>query len=640
METIKTIPTDSQVDALMSDWLGNLRMSEEGNYTHAGKGGIRRKKETSVGEYLVGNVSSLDQLTLMKRARRAATQVVNAIVPGRTDVRVGGNDSFHAVSKDVHLLNIATDYFDDKELSSREKVGIMLGLASHEAAHAVYTDGKLKEKVLGRAPSELKELQHTIWNIIEDERIEYLLGDERPGYAETLGTTKGYYYKKLVKRLRKNGELPKEPLPRLLSVLGQAVRYPSEMSREEVIENFDNLDAIRRALTPFPLDAKGAWQATGRIMDIIRDMAKESAKEKKQQQQQQGVEGQNKQDGQGGQDPQTQGAPDPSAQQQQQQQQNEPTEQEIMQAIRDALGTGEAQNVLSALKADNDKGNGENAAGAVAGRGNSNEKDFVNNDEMEVMGGGPGDPRVFVKVPKGNADVYSKSLEKVRRYIPAMSRALACKSQDRDYCLKGLPSGKLNTSRLVSLKCGNTSIFEKQGTVSCSSASVCMLIDESGSMSGDRVLRAREAAILVSESIARIDTVSFFCYGYTSRELTVYSEKGKSTRWNLSETRATGGTPTGMAMKNAAKRIRSLTQDPVLMLVLTDGGADDNDAVLRQDDRLRRDGFLPIGVGIQTDVVRYSFKEHIVLNDISSFAVDLGRLAKHRLDKMLVRRED
>lgn len=638
-EKQKTTPTNSQIEALMSDWLGNLRMSEEGNYTHAGKGGIKRRTETTVGEYLIGKVSGLDQLSLMKRARQAATHVVNAIVPGRTEVMVGGSDSFHGTPDGRHVINIATDYFDDREISAREKVGIMLGLASHEAAHAVYTDQKLKEKSLAAVPDELRKLYFNIWNTIEDERIEYLLGDERPGFAETLGTTKGYYYKKLVRRLRQSdGKMPSEPLPRLLSALAQAVRYPSEMSREEVIENFDHLEAIRRALTPFPLDAEGTWDATRRVMDIVRDLAKESVKQKQQgdkeqQQQQQG-------DGQG-----------QSGQQDKQNQQNrqdtqgsgtqpEPTEQEIMQAIKDALGTKQAQQVMSALEADNDKGKGENASKSVTGRGGGVDREYVNDDSAEFMSGGPGDPKAFVRVPKGNQVTYADSLRRVRRYIPAMSRALACKSEDVDYCLKGLPSGKLNTSRLVSLKCGNTAIFEKQGTVTCSSASVCILIDESASMSGSRLMSARDAAVLVSESIDRIGTVRFFCYGYTSHLMNVYSEKGKSSKWALGETSATGGTPTGMAMKYAAERIRRITRDPVLMLVLTDGGADCSETVIRQDEMLRRDGFLPVGVGIQTNAVEETFREHIVLNDISTFAVDLGRLAKRKLDRMLVRHED
>ena len=70
------------------------------------------------------------------------------------------------------MINLATNYFDDRTLDSRDKIEIMLGLASHESAHAVYTDPDEVERMLKGEPSETAELKKDIWNIIEDERIE------------------------------------------------------------------------------------------------------------------------------------------------------------------------------------------------------------------------------------------------------------------------------------------------------------------------------------------------------------------------------------------------------------------------------------------------------------------------------------
>ena len=164
-----------------------------------------------------------------------------------------------------------------------------------------------------------------------------------------------------------------------------------------------------------------------------------------------------------------------------------------------------------------------------------------------------------------------------------------------------------------------------------------MLIDESGSMRGELQRAAREAAILVNEAIKRIRNVNFYCYGYTDVKLNVYSENGRTSAWALSDTSATGGTPTGDAMYLAAKRVRRFTKDPVLMLVLTDGCPNDCGLVIRQDELLRRQGFLPVGVGILTNAVENTFKEHIVMKDISQFAIEMGKLTKGKLDKMLVR---
>ena len=87
----------------------------------------------------------------------------------------------------------------------------------------------------------------------------------------------------------------------------------------------------------------------------------------------------------------------------------------------------------------------------------------------------------------------------------------------------------------------------------------------------------------------------------------------------------------------AAQRVRRYTRNPVLMLVLTDGYPDNNELVIRADSELRKDGFIPVGVGILTDAVRNGYKEHIVMDDISRFAIEMGKLTRNKLDKMLVR---
>ena len=145
--------------------------------------------------------------------------------------------------------------------------------------------------------------------------------------------------------------------------------------------------------------------------------------------------------------------------------------------------------------------------------------------------------------------------------------------------------------------------------------------------------------ILINEAIARIPNVNFYCYGYTDNELCVYAENGRTSKWALSATSSKGGTPTGKAMQLAADRIRRFTKDPVLMLVLTDGAPNSSAEVIRQDNELRTKGFFPIGIGIQSNTVSRTFKEYIVMEDISALAVDLGKMTKKKLDRMLVRKD-
>ena len=639
MPKTKTPPTDSQIDVLMSDWLGNLRMKAEGHYTHKGSGGIVRKNGTSMREYLLGNVKRMDHIELMKQSRIAAEKIIDTVTPHPIKIEFGGSGSYQTESPDGrHVINIASDYFDDS-ITPEQKVDIMFGLATHEAAHSAYTDSSLTQENLEKEHPDMRKLKHDIWNIIEDERIEYHLGEDRPGLADCIGATKGYYFDRLVKAMKTEDKMPTEPLPKLIAAITQAVRYPSEMTREQVIDNFDELDAVRKALTPYPLSPEAAWEAADRIMDIIRDTAKkeieEERKEQEEQTQQKAHDQQSDQqqtgsssDGQG--NVQT-NSTDPGKKKS-----RKPSDKDIREKIIQSLSTSQGKAVMEAVSNDIQKATPEKTSMDVT---NPDIEDYVNNDDSERMssGAGSGNPDTFVRKPKGDPNDYQLSLKNVRQYVPAMARALRCKSQETDYVLLSQPRGKLDTNKLVSYRTGNENIFRKSGTVSCSAASVCMLIDESGSMSGQRLYAAREAAILVNEAIKRIRNVHFYCYGYTTDKLSVYSENNRISPWALSQTAAISGTPTGKSMYLASQRVRRYTKDPVLMLVLTDGHADYPALVIEQDRELRTKGFLPVGVGILTNAVQSTFQDNIVMMDISKFAVDLAKLTKGKLDKMLIR---
>lgn len=714
---MKGQPTPTQVRVLLSDWLGNLRMKEEGHFVHRGKGGIAFRGG-SVARYIAGNANGMDTLTAVRHGREAASQVVSAVTPEPSDVQVGGNLSYHVNNGGRHHICLATDYFDEPSLDNNDRIAVMLGLAAHEAAHAAFTDSDAKERMLLEEPELTRALRKDVWNIIEDERIEYLLGDRMPGYADLLGAAKAYYFKKTDEDLRSSGQLPDEPLPKLLAALTLAVRYPSQLTEEEARENFSELDAIRKVLTPYPLTPEGAAEASGRIIGILKDLIKKQLQEQKRQQQEEKMRQQLQQQQQSGQDsqgvqggagsPQGEGAPGgghtpgrlpdgkdggqkktegkgepgdgPSLFDQPQQPQPDAgsesgasgkdgkdskegndakdqnggngapgqskpkrqaapkvSDREVQEALRKALATEQAKRVLDAIRRDESKADGARQSATLGSR---NACLYANDPDVEAApgsGAGGGIPSRFIFKPRGDAEEYSRALRAVRPYIPAMSKALSCKSQESEYDLRGLPHGKLNTNKLVSFACGNGNIFNKQGKVTCSGASVCILIDESYSMAGLKQWQARLAAVLTNEAVKRISKVNFFCYGYSSTAFNVYAEAGRSNRYALSATGATGGTPTGFAMQCASERIRKRTKDPVLMLVLTDGQAGDRSLVKQMDASLPKKGIQVIGVGILTDHVNTSFRRHIAFKDLRDFAPTMGKLTKGILDRMLVR---
>ena len=67
-------PTETQIEIMMSDWLGGIRGGAETDHTHKGKEGIR--SDTDVADYLLGNLDNLDKLSLMRTARHAARSLL------------------------------------------------------------------------------------------------------------------------------------------------------------------------------------------------------------------------------------------------------------------------------------------------------------------------------------------------------------------------------------------------------------------------------------------------------------------------------------------------------------------------------------------------------------------------------------
>ena len=671
MANVQTQPTDTQIQVLMSDWLGNLRMKDEGNYTHVGKEGIRRKSDApSFSEYLTGSLAGLDRLNLMKVARRAAEETISSVVKENVHVSLGAPDqfvdSYSGRNDGQSIINLATDYFDDNMLSPRQKVDILLGLACHESAHLVHTDFDGWEKAIKKEKPEIAGLKKQIANIIEDERIEYLLTDESAGLASVIGATKEHYFKSVKKQLdkiennaQKNQQAPvgESAVMDILSCLLKAVRYPSEMNRDDVVKNFDDLDTIRKILTPYPMDFNGVMRATDRITDAIRDRIK---KDMEQQQQsgsgqdgtQQGSENADPQSGQSGQqgqqtpqDQKSQGGGSGSDNSQsgkqqggqgQNNSQNTVSDTDIEKVLQQALASQDVQQLMDALKKDNEKSAGKNQSKELNSTYN---QIVVNDDDSEIAKSTCGHEDFYILNPPDRKFEYDYSLKKVIKLVPVMSKALACQSRDIDYALRGEPYGKMNYNKLTSVLSGNKNIFTREGSVRCSSASVCVLIDESGSMCGAKELAAREAAILINETVKQLRNVNYYCYGYTSRKINVYAENRKRNRWALGGTTSDAGTPTGDAMRICAERVRKRTKDPILLLVITDGSADDNQLVINVESELKHKGFNTIGIGVLTNAVERSFSQHVSFRDINELPKRIGDITKKTLSKMLVKTE-
>lgn len=720
MADITNVPSEQQVEVLMSDWFSGIRNDD---YIHKDvRGAIYHKleKDEDISSFIFGRGSK--KIEALRDARAASQNIINSMVSGKVNVIFGDS-----ASTDGRSIKLPTDQFDSN-YSEGEKIDITLGYAVHEAAHINHSDFGITEEMSKKAQNgtltQLDKLRFSILNMIEDERIEYLVGDRvenggdgMPGYMDFVAKAKKHSFGRYEAMLRNQ---PTEKVVRLLNAILKALRYPPALTKEEVVEFYKQMNKVRGILSPLPLTGEEALRRSDEIIEVIKEMIEDDMKNARQQQSQQqeqqeqsqgqqgaqqqqeeqgeeqgedsgqngasggqedednnqdgeNQDGQSQNDSQGaggeasdedssGNDSsngQSQGASgsggaseDGGAGQDDQSQDgsssggaddsNSPQidKEELEKEFNNKINSQEFKNILNSIE--KNYGDNENKSANVLSANEKNISDYVN-DECDFSR--KENRAIKTKFEKrGDAFRYNQAKKEIARYIPAVSRALRCKSEGRDYVLRGKPDGKLNTNKLVSILAGNDNIFTKRGIINTEAACVCLLIDESGSMCGKRIEEARKTAVLLNEAVRGISNLEYYCYGFTSNgcvEISVYHENGSNrcNKYALGNIKDDGGTPTGMAMLIAQERIRAKTKSQCVMFVVTDGEPDNEQYVIQAREKCKKDNITVIGVDIRgVEVTMKRLFENVVsIKDMSTLALSISTILKKYVKKLKIK---
>jgi len=281
-----TAPTQSQIDLVLSDWLGTQRDSRTA--VHKGMAGIGAPDGDNLSTYFLGDDRALkdrSQIRLLTKARSIAQTAVNSVSREPVRVFLGRSDSY----TDGRTVTVATDFFD-LDIPSSDKTDYIVGYAIHEACHLNHTDFLSKAAWLNRMPWHRMRLCADIANILEDERIEYMLseptaagGDGKPGYTGYLAKVKEFSFSSY--RPPEEKTCKENPVANFINLLALAVRYPKMLTRRQVEDNYALLEKARRLLIPFPRTNGEVMEATERIYALIESLVEEKLREQQQQQQ-------------------------------------------------------------------------------------------------------------------------------------------------------------------------------------------------------------------------------------------------------------------------------------------------------------------------------------------------------------------
>lgn len=171
-----------------------------------------------------------------------------------------------------------------------------------------------------------------------------------------------------------------------------------------------------------------------------------------------------------------------------------------------------------------------------------------------------------------------------------------------------LDSGSVDPSRIYGLSFGDTEIFRKKGIDKKFDGCAYILIDNSGSMSGEKKVRACQAAALIEESFRGLIPIKIVAFDAAS--IVIHEvikgwdeQQNKNCCWNYClHGRDGGGTPDGYALQIAIRETQLRPEPKKLVIILCDGGGQ---------------------ADIVQQAVRYAKKNGIHVNSI--FIDDSGR---------------
>ena len=185
---------------------------------------------------------------------------------------------------------------------------------------------------------------------------------------------------------------------------------------------------------------------------------------------------------------------------------------------------------------------------------------------------------VFYKNSKDKKSLYLEISRGVSKFVPCIRKKILDVDKNTTINIYGCRQGLLDTSKIAEAIQGVPQVYYRTCEVKTSKVAVGILVDESGSMSGDRINRAREAAILLNEALGSIPGVELFIYGHSAdqhrpgnTEITIYREPGYNNKYALASISDKYENRDGIAILETAKRIRKFTKTPTLLFVISDG---------------------------------------------------------------------
>lgn len=642
-----------------TDWFGRKGK----NYTSTYKGSTRLGWDTKVsGSYSSFFAPDLNKRKLLRDSYRHACDIRNIMDIPRS-IRIQLNVNAETSCTDGKTVIVSTKVYDDNKIDNNVKLDVFLGTTIHEFSHILYTD---MAEIRKNRPN---KFLFNLFNTIEDERIEYNTTQNYPGYANFIGQAKYYYFDLLYKKAEKQDDLM-DVLQNILYI----VRYPARVDTKVIYRHQVLFDKIKKVLCDFGNNSKEAYDKAEKIYKLLLDYFKfpppppeEQQEGDEEQDQSDSSEGQSDSgEGQEGSD----GSSDPQNSKQSSQKQDS----------KDNEGSDKNSKTQSSPKSGSDEGSAgkkkqepikaytqeeiKQAAEKLAEQMrrlitsntslNSNEiKDEWDSKEIADECKQIKDD-VFIVKQEDYERRYKADFDTVKQHINGLVNTFSKFFVEQEYRLTGMRRGVLDTNKLAEAYQAVETVYSNKFKRTTPGLDVCVLIDESGSMSGTNIASARKCAILLNEVFLRLKQCDFYVYGHTADNrhmgevtINVYRDHWNRNRYALGKVESYSNNKDSVAIEETYKMVRKQTSKPLLMFVISDGtpnayglrGQPAVEEVKKVVNRIESNGdTLVCQIAIESHFQPQDmFNHYVVMTDMNTFPSDLSGYVMNTLISKLKR---
>lgn len=644
------------------DWFGR---DKERNYV-AGYSGRRLQWDFGMSNsYSSFFAPDLNKQKLIKDSFKHVCDVRDIMeIPKSVKINLYAEQDSYSTANEVV---ISTSVFDDKTLNNNQKLDIFLGLAIHEFSHILYT--KLNERnTTYRGNSYSDQLA----NVIEDERIEGETIKKYPGYANFLKEVKYYYFD-----LKFKEEHVDDVIDVLQTVL-YLVRYPGRVNEDIYNRHKPLFDRIREdVLFSLGESFQDSVRKANIIWDLICDYfhiphdppesnssSNEGNEESKDSQSGQGNSEQNSSSSKN-----SSNTGDSSSSNKDNSKSNslDKSQEESTGKEKDKSKENSSQETKKDSDRENKPGGGPSKTGKISavseeqlrragervaskmrsiGAGYNGERCVeINSTWIAKEYAGDlireRDDLIFSK-QDNNETVYLKDKEQIGSYINPLVNAFNKFFIEQEYKLTGLRRGKLDTNKLVEAFQNVDTVYNQSFKRTTPGLDICLLIDESGSMYGSKIRKARMASILLNEVCLKLPKCNLYIYGHTAdiihcgdTMINVYRDSWNKNKYALGSVADHSNNRDHEAIKEVHKLVRKQTKNPLLMFVISDGypsanGLGSVDNGIKQvkkvvNDIEARGDTIICQIAIEDDINSSKmFNHYITLTKLDTFPKDLS----------------